>query len=340
MSSDLHYLSLDEVARRLKARKLSSVEATRAILDRIDRLDPKLKSYATVTPERALRGRRAPRRRDRGRQVARPAAWRADRGEGSVQHRGRADRRRHGDPPPARARPRTRPWWRGSRQAGAVILGKLQMTEGAYGAASSRRSTPPVNPWNAAYWTGVVVVGLGRGDRGRPLLRLAGLRHRRVDPLSLDHERPDRPQADLGPGQPRRRLSARRVARPYRADVPQRARLRRSMLGVIAGADPDDPTAAPRPVPDYAGSIGAGVKGKKLGVPKNLVGMDADAQRAFDGAAATLKSAGATLVDVALPATSTRRRCAGCRCAASRRRWRTRRPSRRGAPTTVRSSPP
>ena len=74
------------------------------------------------------------------------------------------------------------------------------------------------------------------------------------------------------------------------------------ILGVIAGADPDDPTAAPRPVPDYAGSIDAGVKGRKLGVPKNLVGMDADSQRAFDGAAATLKSAGATLVDVALPA--------------------------------------
>ena len=59
MSADLHYLSLDEVARRLKARKLSSVEATRAILDRIDKLDPKLKSYATVTPERALAGCRA-----------------------------------------------------------------------------------------------------------------------------------------------------------------------------------------------------------------------------------------------------------------------------------------
>ena len=54
MADDFHYLSLDEVARRLKARKLSSVEATQAMLDRIARLDPKLKSYATVTPERAL----------------------------------------------------------------------------------------------------------------------------------------------------------------------------------------------------------------------------------------------------------------------------------------------
>ena len=57
MPDDLHYLSLDEVARRLKARKLSSVEATRSILDRIDKLDPKLKSYATLTP-RARAGRR------------------------------------------------------------------------------------------------------------------------------------------------------------------------------------------------------------------------------------------------------------------------------------------
>ena len=71
MSSDLHYLSLDEVARRLKARKLSSVEATRAILDRIERLDPKLKSYATGDARACAGRRRAPRCRDRAGHVAR-----------------------------------------------------------------------------------------------------------------------------------------------------------------------------------------------------------------------------------------------------------------------------
>ena len=54
MPDDLHYLSLDEVARRLKARKLSSVDATRSILGRIEKLDPGLRAYATVTAERAL----------------------------------------------------------------------------------------------------------------------------------------------------------------------------------------------------------------------------------------------------------------------------------------------
>src|SRR5512139_3996805 len=55
MSAELHYESLDGIARRLKARELSAVEATRTMLDRIERLDVRVKSYATVTPERALR---------------------------------------------------------------------------------------------------------------------------------------------------------------------------------------------------------------------------------------------------------------------------------------------
>jgi amidase len=73
------------------------------------------------------------------------------------------------------------------------------------------------------------------------------------------------------------------------------------VLGIIAGADPDDPTAAPQPVPDYAAAAGAGVKGKRVGVPKNLIGADADSQRALDGAMAALQGRGAQLVDVMLP---------------------------------------
>jgi amidase len=50
----LHYLSLDDVARRLRARTVSSLEVTKAILDRIDRVDRQLHSYATLTADRAL----------------------------------------------------------------------------------------------------------------------------------------------------------------------------------------------------------------------------------------------------------------------------------------------
>ena len=225
MSSDLHYLSLDEVARRLKARKLSSVEATRAILDRIDKLDPKLKSYATVTPERALQ--------DAARLDAETAAGKS-RGTlhgvpiavkdlcntaGVPTAAGMAIHRQHVPAKDATVVARLEAGGRGDPGQAADDRGRL------WPASSDDRAAG--QSLERGLLDRRVVVGLGRGDGGRPLLRLAGLRYRRVDPLSLDHERPVGPQADLGPGEPRRRLSARRIARPCRADVPQRARLRR-----------------------------------------------------------------------------------------------------------------
>src|SRR2546421_11240425 len=55
MSADeLSYLSLVEVGRRIQTRQLSSVDVTQAALDRISRLDPRLKCYTTLTPDLAL----------------------------------------------------------------------------------------------------------------------------------------------------------------------------------------------------------------------------------------------------------------------------------------------
>ena len=50
----LHYSSLRDVARRIQSRQISPVELTARMLDRIAALDPKLKSYATVMREQAL----------------------------------------------------------------------------------------------------------------------------------------------------------------------------------------------------------------------------------------------------------------------------------------------
>src|SRR5213078_118580 len=55
------------------------------------------------------------------------------------------------------------------------------------------------------------------------------------------------------------------------------------VLGVIAGADPDDPTAVARSVPDYTAATPNGVKGKRIGVPRGLRDLDGDTQRALDG---------------------------------------------------------
>ena len=224
MSADeLHFLEIAELSRLLAARKVSPVELAEAMLRRIERVDPALKSYALVTPG-ACAGAGA-----RGRADDRPApdplaaARRADRGEGPVLHR-------RASPPPRACRCTATSCptvdatvVRKLREAGAVLLGKLQLTEGAFAdhhpddrAAGQSLAPRPL--------VGRVVERLGRRDRGRPVLRLARLRHRRLDPLSVGGQRHHRPEADLGPRLALRLLRARRVARPHRADVPQRDR--------------------------------------------------------------------------------------------------------------------
>ncbi len=299
MPEDLHYLSLDEVARRLKARKLSSVDATRSILARIEKLDPGLKAYATVTADRALA--------DAARLDAEIAAGKS---RGAL----------HGVPIAVKdlcntagiATAAGMPIHRGNvptvdatvvarlRNAGAVILGKLQMTEGAYG-AHHPDIPAPLNPWNAAYWTGSSSSGSGAATA-------AGLCFASLGSDTGGSIRFPSTMNGLTGLKPTWGRVSRAGAFALAESLDHIGPMTRSaldaalVLGVIAGADADDPTAVNLPVPDYAGSIGAGVRGKRIGVPTNLHGLDDDAQRAFDAAAATLKQSGATLVDVKLPA--------------------------------------
>ena len=74
-------------------------------------------------------------------------------------------------------------------------------------------------------------------------------------------------------------------------------------LNVLAGADPQDATSVPEPVPDYTTALTGDVRGTRVGVPRALLaqGVDAGVSRALDVALDTLRSLGAILVDVALP---------------------------------------
>lgn len=298
MPSDLHYLSLDEVARRLKARKLTSVELTGSMLDRIGRIDPKLKSYATLTADRALA--------DAARLDAETAAG-TSRGPLHGVPIAVKDLCNTAEIPTAagmaihRANVPSRDATVVARlkQAGAVILGKLQMTEGAYG-AHHPTIPAPLNPWNAAYWTGSSSSGSGAATA-------AGLCFASLGSDTGGSIRFPSTMNGLSGLKPTWGRVSRAGVFPLAESLDHIGPMTRSaldaaiVLGVIAGEDPDDPTSVGLPVPDYAASIGSGVRGKRIGLATNMRGLDEDAQRALGGAVEALKKAGATIVDVKLP---------------------------------------
>lgn len=300
MSADFHYQSLDEVARRVKARAITSVDATRAILDRIDRLDPRLNSYAIVTRDRALADAAAcdgetAAGSTRGPLHGVPIAVKdlcdtagVPTAAGMAIHRGNV--------PTEDATVVAR-----LRAGGAVILGKLQMTEGAYGA--HHPSIPaPLNPWNAAYWTGVSSSGSGAATA-------AGLCFASLGSDTGGSIRFPSTMNGLTGLKPTWGRVSRAGVFPLAESLDHIGPMTRSaldcaiVLGVIAGADERDPTAAPVPVPDYRLRLTEGVDGKRIGRPIDLAGLDEDGQRALDGAVEILRKAGATIVDVTLPST-------------------------------------
>jgi aspartyl-tRNA(Asn)/glutamyl-tRNA(Gln) amidotransferase subunit A len=77
------------------------------------------------------------------------------------------------------------------------------------------------------------------------------------------------------------------------------------LLRVIAGHDSRDSTSVPQPVPDYAAALGKGVKGLRLGLPKEyfIPGMDREVEAAVRTAVQKLAELGAEIVEVSLPHT-------------------------------------
>ncbi|TAJ96272.1 MAG: amidase [Reyranella sp.] len=298
MPSDLHYLSLDEVARRLKARKLSSVELTGSMLDRIGKVDPRLQSYATVTADRALADAacldaETASGTSRGPLHGVPIAVKdLCNTEGVATAAGMEIHR--GNVPTRDATVVAR-----LKQAGAVLLGKLQMTEGAYG-AHHPNIPAPLNPWNAAYWTGSSSSGSGAATA-------AGLCYASLGSDTGGSIRFPSTMNGLSGLKPtwgrvsRAGVFALAESLDHIGPMTRNALDTAIVLGVIAGADPEDPTSVGLPVPDYVASIDQGVRGRRIGFATNMQGLDEDARRALDGAVEALKNTGALIVDVKLP---------------------------------------
>jgi amidase len=298
--SEPHRLTLLEVADALAAGATSSVDLTRHMLERIARLDPTLRAYATVTPEVAL---------------AQAAA--AD----AARERGAARGPLHGVPIAVKDLCATRDAptrvggvalgnWRPGvdatvvarlRAAGAVMLGKLQMTEGAF-AAHHPSIAPPVNPWHGEFWPGVSSSGSGVATAAELCFAAIGT------DTGGSIRFPAHACGVTGLKPTWGRVSRAGVF-PLAASLDHVGAITRSaadaaaFLGVIAGRDPADPTTLAAPVPDYRAELGRGLAGLRVGVDEHAatVNVDPAVTTMLRAAADVLAGLGATIVPVTLP---------------------------------------
>src|ERR1700682_4597466 len=114
------------------------------------------------------------------------------------------------------------------------------------------------------------------------------------------------------------------------------------LLGLMAGADPEDPTAIAGPVPDYMAATRDPIKGLRIGLPTAFYvdDLDPEVARILDETLAALKSEGASVVQVELP--DQRQLTAACQlvlateAAAFHKRWLIERPQDYGPQVLMR----
>ncbi len=299
---DVTSLSLSDLARAIRARKVTSVEATRAFLDRIARLDPTLRAYITVDREGALAAAAALDHE------AAAGTWRGPLHGVPLAHKdlclipglptscGTLTPDYFVGAPPCTAVARL-------VAAGALTLGKLNMTELALGPFGDNAHHGDVqNPWRVGHVSGgsssgsgaAVAAGLAAGALGTDTggsIRLpaaacgvVGLKptYGRVSragvmPISWSYDH-------IGP-----------LAHTVRDAA--------LMLGVIAGVDPLDATTSRQPVPDYVAALDGPVAGLRVGVAGGFYadGLDPVVSSALAEAVRALGAAGARVEAIAVP---------------------------------------
>ena len=299
--SELAFLSASDLSRLIQSKEVSPVEATQAYLDRIASLDHRFNSYLTVMREQALAD-----------------AQQAEEDIASGQHKGPM----HGVPVAVK----DQFWSKGVRstggsriladfvpdedatvianlrKAGAVVLGKTNMTEFAITGFSHQYATPR-NPWNTDSYTGGSSSGSGAAtaaylcatslgeDTGGSIrfpatwCGLVGLR----------------PSWGLVSryGVMRGVWSMDTVG-PISRTVEDAA----ITLGAIAGHDPKDRYSSTGPVPDYRQALGGDLNGLKIGVITEFMESDLvepKVRQTVSDSFATLGELGATVEEVSVP---------------------------------------
>ena len=301
-SHSAHFNSITELSEAIRGKEVSPVEVTRTYLDRIREFNGTLGSYITVMEDAAL-----------------GQAAEAERSIEAGDYRGPL----HGIPVAIKDIIYTKGVLTsaGSRvlsdhvpdedstiverldRAGAVLLGKLNLSEFATGGTIEHPYGTPRNPWDTGRSPGgsssgsgvAVAAGLCAGALGSDtggsirgpshLCGIVGIRptygrvtRHGVVPMawSLD---------TVGP-----------MTRTVRDCA--------VMLGAIAGRDPRDPTSSAQPVPDYTTASDGGIRGLRIALIREMFefdGLDGEVRGAVQRAIGVLDELGASSDDVSLP---------------------------------------
>jgi aspartyl-tRNA(Asn)/glutamyl-tRNA(Gln) amidotransferase subunit A len=301
-ADDLHYATIRELGAQFRRRTLSPVELAEAHLARIEKLDPSLKAFVTVTADRARRDARAAeaalrRGGDPGPLCGIPVAYKdLYATKGILTTAGSAVLADWVPDADSTCVARL-------QGAGCVMLGKLITHEFAMGIQFPGHRFPPArNPWNAAHMPGgsssgsgaALAAGLCVGSLGSDtggsirgpaaFSGIAGIkptygRCSRAGVVSLswtlDHTGP--------------------MARTVEDCA--------YLLQALAGHDPADPASSRAPAGDYLATLRDGVRGLRVGVPRAYFfdGVQPEVERAFEASLGVLRSLGATVQDVEIP---------------------------------------
>jgi aspartyl-tRNA(Asn)/glutamyl-tRNA(Gln) amidotransferase subunit A len=341
MTTEPALMSLTSIAQAIAQKKISSREATQSCLDRIAQWQPRLNAFMAIEAEAALAAAdeadaALAKGNNRGALHGVPLAHKDMYYEaGKVVTCGSHIRRDFVATTTSTALQRL-------KDAGTVRLGSLQMAEFAYGPTGHNSHYGPVhNPWSIDHITGGSSSGSGSAVAAR--LTFAA--------LGSDTGGSIRMPAHFC-GVTGLKTTVGRVSRagamPLSQSLDTVGPLARSvedcalLLGLMAGADPEDPTAVTGPVPDYGAATTGSIKGLTIGVPTAFYVDDLDSEVAgiLEATIAVLRREGANIVQVELP--DQRQLTAACQlvlaveAAAFHKRWMIERPQDYGPQVLMR----
>lgn len=303
-ASDATWLSLSEASRLVRDKKISPVELTRSCLNRIERLNPKLNAFITITAESALaQAREAEAEIQRGhwrgplhgipialKDLFDTAEVRTTAASGLFKDRiptqdGEVVRRLKG--------------------AGAVLLGKLNMHEFAYGGSSVISYYGPVhNPWSLDHMA-------GGSSSGSAVAMAAGLCYGAVgSDTGGSIRQPSAYCGTVGLKPTYGRVSTRGViplswlydhVGPMTRSVEDAT----AMLQVLAGYDPEDANSADTPVPDYMAALRQNGP-LRVGIPRAYFyeGLHPDIESAMNAALTVISKRASSVRDIEMPASN------------------------------------